>query len=133
MRNLKSPISPHLAIYKMQINSFSSIFHRACSVLLCIAFIFGGIWLVAELNTYELSEELCLYNSKCECCGSALFSTLFSVVLSFSFIYYVISTIRHIVWGELMCLSKRCSDLLNWLSLALAVLVFLVLWIYIVF
>ncbi len=133
MRNLKFPVSPHLAIYKMQINSFSSIFHRACSIFLCIAFVFGGIWLISELNTYELSDELCLYNSKCDCCGSNVFSTLFSIILSFSFIYYIISTIKHLIWDELVCLSTRCADLLNWLSLVLSILAFLVLWIYVIF
>ncbi len=131
MRNIKPQISPHLAIYKMQLNSFSSIFHRFCGVSVFLGFIFIGMLSITSISSYYLSENLCVFYGG-EAISCALLTPIL-FVLSFCFIYYVTSIIRHIFWDAGLMMSNGGSNCLNWASLVISALSFFILWVYLIF
>lgn len=88
------PLSPHLQVYKPQLTSMLSIFHRAS----IIAMFFGVLGLVLILADYAFVEH-------CACAAwlkeSETGKLLTKLVLSaYAFIasYWICATIRHFFW-----------------------------------
>ena len=85
------PISPHLQVYKPQITSVLSIFHRITGVALT----FGLILLVAWIFTLSLGEEYFEY-------FSLFIKSWFGLLILFGFTlalnYHFCNGIRHLFW-----------------------------------
>ena len=85
------PISPHLQVYKPQITSVLSIFHRITGVALT----FGLILLVAWIFTLSLGEEYFEY-------FSLFIKSWFGLLILFGFTfalnYHLCNGIRHLFW-----------------------------------
>ena len=85
------PISPHLQVYKPQITSVLSIFHRITGVALT----FGLILLVAWIFTLSLGEEYFEY-------FVMFIKSWFGLLILFSFTfalnYHFCNGIRHLFW-----------------------------------
>lgn len=85
------PLSPHLQIYRPQINSMTSITHRFTGIALVIgSFVFLG-WLIALINGPESYAM-----------ASAIFTHpvgIFCLIgWSWCFYYQTINGIRHLIW-----------------------------------
>ena len=85
------PISPHLQVYKPQITSVLSIFHRITGVALT----FGIILLVAWIFTLSLGEEYFEYFSLFI---KSWFGLLILFGLTFALSYHFCNGIRHLFW-----------------------------------
>jgi len=85
------PISPHLQVYKPQITSVLSIFHRITGVALT----FGLILLVAWIFTLSLGEEYFEYFSFFI---KSWFGLLILFGFTFAFNYHFCNGIRHLFW-----------------------------------
>jgi len=85
------PISPHLQVYKPQITSVLSIFHRMTGVALT----FGLILLVAWIFTLSLGEEYFEY-------FSLFIKSWFGLLILFSFTfalnYHFCNGMRNLFW-----------------------------------
>ena len=85
------PISPHLQVYKPQITSVLSIFHRITGVALT----FGLILSVAWIFTLSLGEEYFEY-------FSFFIKSWFGLLILFGFTfalnYHLCNGIRHLFW-----------------------------------
>ena len=85
------PISPHLQVYKPQITSVLSIFHRITGVALT----FGLILLVAWIFTLSLGEKYFEY-------FSIFIKSWFGLLILFGFTfalnYHLCNGIRHLFW-----------------------------------
>ena len=85
------PISPHLQVYKPQITSLLSIFHRITGVALT----FGLILLVAWIFTLSLGEKYFEY-------FSIFIKSWFGLLILFGFTfalnYHLCNGIRHLFW-----------------------------------
>ena len=85
------PISPHLQVYKPQITSVLSIFHRITGVALT----FGLILLVAWIFTLSLGEKYFEY-------FSIFIKSWFGLLILFGFTlalnYHFCNGIRHLFW-----------------------------------
>ena len=85
------PISPHLQVYKPQITSVLSIFHRITGVALT----FGLILLVAWIVTLSLGAEYFEY-------FSLFIKSWFGLLILFGFTfalnYHLCNGIRHLFW-----------------------------------
>ena len=85
------PLSPHLQVYKPQITSVLSIFHRITGV----AMTFGLILLVAWIFTLSLGEEYFEY-------FVMFIKSWFGLLILFSFTfalnYHFCNGIRHLFW-----------------------------------
>ena len=85
------PISPHLQVYKPQITSVLSIFHRITGVALT----FGLILLVAWIFTLSLGEEYFEYFSLFI---KSWFGLLTLFWFTFALNYHFCNGIRHLFW-----------------------------------
>ena len=85
------PISPHLQVYKPQITSLLSIFHRITGVALT----FGLILLVAWIFTLSLGEE---YFEYFVMFIKSWFGLLILFGFTFALNYHLCNGIRHLFW-----------------------------------
>lgn len=85
------PISPHLQIYKPQITSVLSIFHRITGVALS----FGTILLVLWVVTVSLGESYYEYYLMFR---SSLIGTIIFIGFTFALNYHLSNGIRHLFW-----------------------------------
>jgi len=85
------PISPHLQVYKPQITSVLSIFHRITGVALT----FGLILLVAWIFTLSLGEEYFKYFVMFI---KSWFGLLILFGFTFALNYHLCNGIRHLFW-----------------------------------
>ena len=86
----KSPLSPHLQIYRWHISSLVSISHRITGIINFVAFIFICIWvsllLIGE-NNYSPIEFLL----------DSLVGKFITLSLTWSFSFQILSEIRHLI------------------------------------
>ena len=118
----KSPLSPHLQIYRWHISSLLSITHRIVGVVNSIAIILICLWTVSLLfgeENYEIIKIL----------FQSLFGKFLITSLSWSFSFHILSEIRHLIWdlgyGFDLKISKITGTITIIGSLALTILIYL--------
>ena len=85
------PIAPHLQIYKPQITSILSIFHRITGLALLLG-IAGLTWLVVALS--QGTEAFAQF----QICTQSLYGQILIVAILFSLFYHLLNGIRHLFW-----------------------------------
>ena len=89
MENEKNPLTPHLQIYRWQISSLVSISHRVTGIINIIAITLICFWasllLLGESN-YEMIKLFL----------SSIFGKFIILALTWSFLFQVLSEIRHL-------------------------------------
>ena len=85
------PLSPHLQIYKPQITSALSIFHRMTGIALSLGSILFVLWLV----TLSLGEKYYYYYL---IFSRSWFGTIILIAFTFAFNYHLSNGIRHLFW-----------------------------------
>ena len=87
----KSPLSPHLQVYKWQLSSLLSITHRMTSVFNLAGMIFLTLWillLISGQNTFSYFEMF----------SSSFIGKFVFVGITWSFSYHLLNGIRHLFW-----------------------------------
>jgi succinate dehydrogenase / fumarate reductase cytochrome b subunit len=87
----KRPLSPHLQIYKPQLTSVMSIFHRLTGVFLSFGTLVLVYWLMAASygpQAYQQAQQLL----------SSWLGLLFLFAWSFALFYHSCNGIRHLFW-----------------------------------
>lgn len=91
MTPAERPLSPHLQIYKPQLTSVLSIFHRATGVVLSVGSIFLVWWLVAAATGDDAFAT-----------AQGFWGSWFGLLLlfgwTFSLFFHLANGIRHLVW-----------------------------------
>lgn len=115
-KNVKSrprPLSPHLQIYKPQMTSMSSIFHRASIV---------GMFFISLLFVYYIFKESFGFN--CQCYNwlttdetGIIFYKLGLSVSALVFSYWVCASIRHLFFDIGKGLDIPTAYKSGWLSI----------------
>jgi succinate dehydrogenase / fumarate reductase cytochrome b subunit len=86
----RRPISPHLSIYKKQISSVMSIFHRLSGIALFCGFSIIAWWFVFWVfNKFDMNIFNMLNN---------LLARIAFYALSLSLFYHLCTGIRHLFW-----------------------------------
>ena len=118
----KSPLSPHLQIYRWHISSLLSITHRIVGVVNSIAIILICSWTIALLLGEENYEIINFF-------FQSFFGKLLIISLSWSFSFHILNEIRHLVWdlgyGFDLKISKITGVITIIGSLALTILIYL--------
>ena len=86
----KSPLSPHIQIYRWHISSLVSISHRITGIINIIAIILICIWasmLILGDSSYSIINLI--FNS--------LLGKFFAISLAWSFSFQILSEIRHLI------------------------------------
>ena len=116
------PISPHLSIYKFQLNSITSIGHRLTGVGLFFALAAICWWFILWVF------------SKFEPCYIELLTQpivkLLLFFVSYAFFYHLCTGIRHLVWDTGRGFSVCGIDYSGWVVFAVSVFLTAVLWIF---
>jgi succinate dehydrogenase / fumarate reductase cytochrome b subunit len=114
MAQPKRPLSPHLEIYKPQLTSVLSIFHRITGMCLAGGTLLLTWWLVAAAAGAESFEV-----------AQAVFGSWLGYVvmfgLSFALFYHLCNGIRHLVWDAGYCLDNEAVTVTGVIMLAGAV------------
>ena len=88
--NSKRPISPHLSIYKPQISSIMSIFHRLTGVALFIGFAILAWWMTIWIFSKFDHHIFNIINY--------LFVRIALYAMSGAFFYHLCNGVRHLFW-----------------------------------
>ncbi len=99
----RRPLSPHLSIYKIQLSSGLSIFHRLTGVGLYFSLLLFSWWLSGWImsNFDPLYLEILLSNYSMAIGGMTLFA----------FSYHILTGFRHLIWDMGYGFSKKASDI----------------------
>jgi len=92
MKQLNRPLSPHLSLYKPQLTSILSIFHRISGTVLALVLLITGLCVNLIFSFLSYSFVYYLYSFIV-----VLVYILFSVLLT-TFFFHILNGIRHISW-----------------------------------
>ena len=85
------PLSPHIQIYRWNISSLISISHRIIGVINIIALTMVCFWIASFLlgsSSYEIIQSIL----------NSFFGKFFIIGITWSFIFQILSEIRHLFW-----------------------------------
>jgi succinate dehydrogenase / fumarate reductase cytochrome b subunit len=120
-RTIERPLSPHLGVYRPQINTVMSILHRITGGALYVGTLLLAAWLVAA----AMGEQ-----------AFALVSQLFGhpigvLVLagySWALIHHMFGGLRHLLWDTGRGLDIRSINFLGWLTIVASLAATAVVW-----
>jgi succinate dehydrogenase / fumarate reductase, cytochrome b subunit len=119
--NRARPLSPHLTIYKPQITSGMSIFHRLTGVCLSLGLPVLVWWLVSLAQGQES------YASFVQCAHSPVGQILL-MGWSWAFFYHLCCGIRHLFWDAGLGLSIKQVYRSGYIALGVSTFLTLCLW-----
>ncbi len=117
----KRPTSPHLQIYKWNISSLTSIFHRLTGVMLYFALIAISWYIVYyayQINIASPSED-------CDCLMKKIFDNIFilaAIATTFALYYHFCNGIRHLFWDIGKGFDKETAKTNGFLVIILALI-----------
>jgi succinate dehydrogenase / fumarate reductase cytochrome b subunit len=115
------PLSPHLQIYKPQITSVSSIFHRMSGIALALG-LFIMVWgLVALAGGRESFEKFLEH-------AASPVGQIVLIAWSAAFFYHMCTGIRHFILDAGYLYEKETAARSGWMVIALAALFTAALW-----
>ena len=117
------PISPHLTIYKKQISSVLSIFHRLTGAGLFFGFAIVMWWF--SLLIFSRFDSFYI-----ELGGGCLVRGCL-VLISFSGFYHFCTGIRHLVWDTGRWFSIKAVNVSGWIAVICSIIFTAVFWVYI--
>ena len=100
----KSPLSPHLQVYRPQLTSVLSIKHRITGFCLSLALPLYIFWLISLLFG-PLSYTFFL-----KICSHYILKIIF-ILITYGFIYHMMNGIRHLFWDLGIGLSIKFSSI----------------------
>jgi succinate dehydrogenase / fumarate reductase cytochrome b subunit len=101
------PLSPHLQIYRPQLNSITSIFVRITGNGLIVGAILVVWWLMAAASGAAYFETI----------DGLITSILGDIVMSLSVLalwYHALGGVRHLIWDTGRGLDVETSDKMGW-------------------
>jgi succinate dehydrogenase / fumarate reductase, cytochrome b subunit len=120
-RPMERPLSPHLSIYRWQINMVMSIVHRLTGAALYLGTLLLAAWLVAVANG---EQSFALVN--------ALFAhpigKLVLVGYTWALLQHLLGGMRHLLWDTGRGLHIWQVNALSWLTLLASIALTLAIW-----
>jgi succinate dehydrogenase / fumarate reductase cytochrome b subunit len=119
----KKPLSPHIQIYSWNISSLISISHRIIGVINILALTLICLWITLLLLGESNYEYIKLFLQ-------SFFGKFLILCLTWSFIFQILSEIRHLFWdfgyGFELITSKISGLFVIFGSFILTVLIYLI-------
>jgi succinate dehydrogenase / fumarate reductase cytochrome b subunit len=120
-RIVERPISPHLSIYRRQINMVMSIVHRITGGALYIGTVLLAAWLVgAAMGPRQFAFVNGLFAHP--------LGLLILLGYSWALIHHMLGGVRHLIWDTGQGLDIKSVNGLSWLSLIASVITTAVVW-----
>lgn len=119
------PLSPHIQIYRPQVNMVMSILHRITGTALYFGTLLLVWWLVAAAAGPAYFDYV-----------SQQFGSPFGKIVLFGYtwvlIHHALGGIRHFIWDTGRGFDLETVDSLSWGSILVSVLLTAVLWVYLI-
>jgi succinate dehydrogenase / fumarate reductase, cytochrome b subunit len=115
------PLSPHLQVYKWQVQMVSSILHRATGIALAVGSLLV-IWGIVALATGEDA-----FGSFKACAGSPL-GLILLVGWTWALFFHLVNGIRHLVQDAGAGYEIKQFVFSSWLSVILSLLLTVLVW-----
>ena len=109
-KTIERPLSPHLSIYRMQINMAMSIVHRVTGAALYFGTLLLAAWLVAAAMG---EQQFVLVN---RLLGHPV-GMLVLLGYSWALIHHMLGGMRHLLWDTGRGLDLRSVNALSWLTI----------------
>jgi succinate dehydrogenase / fumarate reductase, cytochrome b subunit len=120
-RTVERPLSPHLGIYRPQVNMVMSILHRLTGGALYFGTLLLAVWLVAAAMG---ERQFAMVN---QIFGHPL-GKLMLFGYSWALIHHMLGGMRHLVWDTGRGLTLRAVDVLSWLTIIASLSLTAALW-----
>jgi succinate dehydrogenase cytochrome b subunit len=118
------PLSPHLQIYRPQINMVMSVFHRLTGSALYFGAALIAWWLIAAATGPDYFAFV-----------NGLFATWVGMIVivgyTWALIHHLLGGLRHLIWDTGAGLDIASINLLSWGTIVLSLLLTAGLWLYI--
>lgn len=121
MANSNRPLSPHLQVYKPQITSVMSIFHRMTGVALGVGTLFLMWWLVSVAAGPEY------YAFVADIAGSII-GRLVLFGFTWALFYHLCNGLRHLYWDAGWGFELESVTRSGWLVIVASVVLTVVAW-----
>ena len=112
---MNSPLSPHLQIYRWQTTSLLSILHRISGVVSSL----GSMIIIIYLLSIGLGEDT--FKLVISISDNVFIRTVL-IGLSFCIFFYILSSIRHLLWDYGYGLDLNVAKITGWTALSVAVI-----------
>ncbi len=115
------PLSPHLQIYKPQITSVLSIFHRLTGIAMFFGTFLWVGWLVCLAvgpYAYACAQEIMLHP----------IGLLILLAWSFALFYHLFNGIRHLMWDAGLGLDMETVSRTGWIVVISSALLTVITW-----
>jgi succinate dehydrogenase / fumarate reductase cytochrome b subunit len=107
---VERPLSPHLGIYRMQINMVMSIVHRLTGAALYFGTLLLAAWLIAAATGEQAFAAV-----------SQVFAhplgKLVLIGYTWALVHHMLGGIRHLIWDTGRAMQPRAADALSWLTI----------------
>lgn len=120
-RMVERPLSPHLSIYRPQINMVMSILHRITGAALYVGTLLLAAWLMAAASGPKAFEFVNTFF------GHPL-GQLVLFGYSWALIHHMLGGMRHLIWDTGRGLTIGAVNALGWLTIIGSVTLTLALW-----
>ena len=118
---MNSPLSPHLQIYRWQTTSLLSILHRISGVVSSL----GSMIIIIFLLSIGLGEDSFKFVISI---SDNVFIRTVLIGLSFCIFFYILSSIRHLLWDYGYGLDLNVAKITGWTALSVAVILTICFW-----
>lgn len=118
---MKKPISPHLTIYKFDMNALMSISHRISGIILFLGTV-GILKILIILAFFPSIHPLTIW-----CLKTWLLQTLM-IIYAFVLFYHSFNGIRHMLWDVGISFEKKQVQITGWIVMLLTIISTFLLW-----
>jgi len=115
------PLSPHLQIYKPQLTSALSIFHRLSGIALTFGLLVLTAWLVALASGPEAYNSFAGYTH-------SILGQIILFGLTLAFFFHLCCGIRHLMWDAGLFMDIKDVYKTGHIALAVTIILTLVVW-----
>ncbi|HET7663099.1 MAG TPA: succinate dehydrogenase, cytochrome b556 subunit [Rhodanobacteraceae bacterium] len=118
------PLSPHLSVYRWQVQMVTSILHRATGIALSVGF------LVVVWGLLALANSEAAWHTFTACAGSVI-GIILLIGWTWSFFYHLCNGIRHLLQDGGM--GYRIDQFVrsSWLSIIFSLILTIAAWVYV--
>src|SRR5215467_1165960 len=118
---LERPLSPHLSIYRLEINMLMSIIHRITGLSLYVGTLLLAAWLVAAATGKEPFDAVSGYF------GHPI-GKLILFGYTWALVHHLLGGLRHLVWDSGRGLQIWQVNVLSWLTILGSIFLTLAIW-----
>jgi succinate dehydrogenase / fumarate reductase, cytochrome b subunit len=117
----RRPLSPHLTIYRVQINTVMSIVHRLTGAALYFGTLLLAIWLISAAMGEDQYNRI-----------NALFAHPLGKLVLFGYtwavLHHMLGGVRHFIWDTGRALTIPQVNFVSWLTIILSITLTLAVW-----